>query len=405
MSFTPCLNECELGVKEPVRKYILKYISICITFLFTILSLNNVNAFAVNPNQKPNIGGNAAILMDVSNNKVLYEKNIHKKLPMASTTKILTAILAIEKGNLNSTVTVPYEASVVDGSKIYLKAGEKVKLEDLLYGLMLTSGNDAAITIAKYIGGTEKKFCDMMNEKAKQIGAMESSFMNPHGLDDPKHYTTAYDLALITSYALKNKEFRKIVSTKRWTMPWQDHDYNRVLINKNKMLYRYNDAIGVKIGYTKRTGRCLVAAAERNNLTLISVVLQNGDWWNACSEMLDYGFKNYESKCILSKCQMIKSVKVIDGVKCNVKCSNLDDCYITMVKGEKQDNSLDLKINLLKKVKAPIKQNQTLGEISVFINGKLEGMYPLSAINSVEKKQTIKNKLFKNMKRILENIL
>ena len=202
-------------------------------------------------------------VLEVNSGRLLFARNPEKKLPMASTTKILTAILVIEEDDLDEVVRIPEEAVGVEGSSIYLVAGETMTRKDLLYGLMLRSGNDCAETLAILHSGSIEKFADCMNEKAMQIGAQDSHFMNPHGLPAPQHYTTAKDLAMIAAYALRNDIFSEIVACKSYTIPDGGCGYPRLLQNKNKMLYSYSDADGVKTGYTKEAGRCLVTSATR----------------------------------------------------------------------------------------------------------------------------------------------
>ena len=206
---------------------------------------------------------------------------------MASTTKIMTAILAIEMGDLADVVTVSPRAAGVEGSSIYLERGEKLTLEDLLYGLMLRSGNDAAVAIAEHIGGTVENFANLMNRKAYQIGARNTHFVNPHGLHDDKHYTTAYDLALISAYAMENPVFRVIVSTKQKKIPWEGRNYSRVLQNKNALLWDYEGANGIKTGYTKISRRCLASAALRFGMQLVCVVLDCQPWFEDSMALLD----------------------------------------------------------------------------------------------------------------------
>ena len=230
-------------------------------------------------------------VLDVSSGEVLASGNENEKLPMASTTKILTAIVVIENMDLSKTIKVDKKAVGVEGSSIYLKEDEEIKVIDLLYGLMLRSGNDTAVALSIATAGSEEKFVQMMNEKAKSIGAKNSSFTNPHGLDDENHYTTALDLAKITAYALKNPIFKEIVSTKLHVVPETNKTETRYFQNKNKMLSSYEGAIGVKTGYTKKTGRCLVSAAERNGKILVCVVLSCPDMWQVSRNLLDECFQ------------------------------------------------------------------------------------------------------------------
>jgi D-alanyl-D-alanine carboxypeptidase (penicillin-binding protein 5/6) len=370
-----------------------KNFAILLSFFLLLLNKGYVSA-EINA-QIPAIEGKSGILIEANSNKILYEKDIHRKLAMASTTKILTAIVALEKGKPDDIVTVPYDASVVEGSQVYLESGEKQRLEDLLYALMLRSGNDAAISIAKYIGKSEKGFAKLMNKKAKEIGACESNFMNPHGLDNPDHYTTAYDLGLISSYAIKNPQFRKVVSTKRWNMPWPGNEYGRLLLNKNKMLYQYQDAIGIKTGYTKKTGRCLVSAAERDGMILVSVVLADYNWWEDSKKLLDYGFENYESKEILKSKQYNIKVAVKAGVKKFINCSNKENCKIVDKKSNINNQKYSLKAEYKKDLKAPIAKGEEIGTVKIYLNGELYKKYPLTANEDLKKKQIVVDNITK----------
>ena len=215
------------------------------------------------------------VVMEVMSGRVLHEKNPDEKLPMASTTKIVTAITVIENCDINNEIIVPESCTGVEGSSVYLKAGERYKIIDLLYGLMLRSGNDAAETLAVGVGGSREGFVKLMNETAKKAGAFDSAFKNPHGLPDKGHYTTASDLAKISCYAMKNDIFRKIVSEKTYTATELTCGEKKIWKNKNKMLFNFEGANGIKTGYTVKAGRCLVSSAIRNGMELVAVVLDS----------------------------------------------------------------------------------------------------------------------------------
>lgn len=233
----------------------------------------------------------SGVLIEASTGTVLKDENMNERCYPASTTKILTALVAIRLLPLDRVVTVDRRASGIEGSSIYLKAGQKITVEDLLYGMMLRSGNDAATALAIEACGSVEAFANIMNLTAKELGAKNSHFVNPHGLQDEEHYTTAYDLALITAAAYKCEAFRRIVSTKVRNITI---DGEKVAIaNKNKMLSLYEGANGVKTGYTTASGRCLVAAAKREGMQLISVTLNYPDMWNDSMRLLDYGFENF----------------------------------------------------------------------------------------------------------------
>lgn len=249
----------------------------------------------------PGLSAEGAALIDVTSGRILYSKNGTKKMRIASLTKTMTAIVAIEMGKLDTVVTVPPEAVGVEGSSIYLKRSEKLTLEELLYGLMLRSGNDAAVTIATHIGGSVPGFTYLMNEKAALIGMEHTNFTNPHGLDDSNmHYSTAEDMAKLSAYALRNPTFRQIVSTKVKDISWEGEEWDRRLLNKNKMLHLYNGADGVKTGYTKLAKRCLASSATRDGRQLASITLNASDDWNDSAKLLDWGFANFPLKKLVS---------------------------------------------------------------------------------------------------------
>ncbi len=234
------------------------------------------------------VSAQSAVLIEASTGKILYENNAYEKLPMASTTKIMTAVTVLENAVLTDTVTVSANAAATEGSSMYLESGEKITVLELLYGLMLSSGNDAANALAEHVSGNGADFPLLMNQIAERIGMKSSNFVTPSGLDESEHYSTAYDMAILTAYALKNDVFRKIVSTRSKTVgEGEDTHY---LVNHNKLLGRYKYCIGVKTGYTMKSGRCLVSAAEKDGVRLIAVTLNDRNDWNDHIEMLDYGF-------------------------------------------------------------------------------------------------------------------
>lgn len=238
-------------------------------------------------------GAEAAALIDVESGRILYSHNGRKKMRIASLTKIMTAIVAIEHGDLSDTVKAGINAYGVEGSSIYLKLGERMTLLHLLYGLMLRSGNDAAVAIAEHVGGSVEGFVLMMNEKAAEIGMADTTFKNPHGLDADGHLSTAEDMARLTAYALKHPVFREIVRTPFIRVPNPGEPWDRLWRNKNKMLHLYPGADGVKTGYTKAAGRCLVSSATRDGRQLAAVTLNDGNDWADHARLLDYGFSQF----------------------------------------------------------------------------------------------------------------
>jgi len=259
------------------------------------------------------VGAASAVLIEQKTGRILFEKDAFTKRRIASITKIMTAILAIESGKMNKYVKVSEQATRTEGSSIYLKPGEKILLKDLVYGLMLRSGNDAAVAIAEYVGGSVDGFVYLMNKKAKEIGMANTHFANPHGLDDHEdHYSTAYDMALLMRYAMQNKTFKKIAGTKVYRAPNPTEDWDRVWKNKNRLLTKYKYATGGKTGYTKRAKRTLVSSALKGDMSLIAVTLNDPDDWNDHISMYDNGFKNYDMAEVLPKGKIDVTNKLYD---------------------------------------------------------------------------------------------
>ena len=306
-----------------------------------------------------------ACVIDAMTGNVLYEKNAYKKHSMASTTKIMTALVALENSSLNDIVTASANAAGTEGSSIYLKPGEEITMEDLLYGLMLASGNDAAIAIAEHVGGDVETFARMMTKKAKEIGAKNTSFKNPNGLDAEGHFTTAYDLALITRYAMQNDKFKEIVSSKTKTISNGTENYKRTLTNHNKLLNQYPDCIGVKTGFTKKTGRCLVSAAEKNGFRVICVTLNAPDDWNDHKNMLNFAFDTYKAKPLIIKDMILKTIPVENGSSHRLELLADSDYYITLT-SESVLSDIKLDYKTPSKIKAPIKKGEQIGSISIY---------------------------------------
>lgn len=262
--------------------------------IFIILMLIPLNVYATE------VTASSACLMDMDSNRILYEVNPNEKRLIASVTKIMTAVVAIESGRMNEVVTVGEEVLTMYGSNIYIELNEQMTLRDLLYGLLLRSGNDAAIVIAYFIGGSEEKFVEIMNNKAKELGMNNTIYQNPHGLDEKtKNYSTSYDQALLSSYAYTLREYREITGTKKYTVSSDKKSY--IWYNRNKLLTLYEYATGGKTGYTPKAGRTLVTTASKGNLNLTAVTLNDGNEYKSHQNMYGYGFNNYENYLIISK--------------------------------------------------------------------------------------------------------
>lgn len=329
------------------------------------------------------ISAKSYILMEQSTKSVILEKNSNLKMKPASTTKILTAICAIENSRLSDLVKISKNAAYQEGSSIYLKPGDELLMEDLIYGLMLSSGNDAAVAIAEHISEDIGKFSFVMNNKAKDIGALNSNFVNPNGLDDDNHYVTAYDLALITSYALSNDLFLNIVSSREKVI-CDKAGTKKYLSNHNKMLYLYDGCIGVKTGFTKKSGRTLVTAAERDGVRLVAVTLNAPDDWDDHKKLLDEGFSKVRKKKIIDKNTVIENIPVKKGIKTHLPISCEEEYYGVELDGSDSDYDVIFKYNRLK---APVNKGDTAGEAYVYKNGKEVFKTRLITLEGTERKK------------------
>ena len=342
---------------------------------FALLFLYNGSAVA----EGTDGSSRSSILIEAKTGRVLYEQNAHEPLPMASTTKIMTALVALENGNVHDLVTAGKNAFGVPGTSIYLSLGEQLPLLDMLYGLMLASGNDAAVAIAEHIGGDMDSFCRMMNERAAAIGCENTVFASPHGLPADNHHTTARDLALIAREAMQNPTFREIVSTQRASIPWAGHDYDRILNNKNRLLSEYPGAIGVKTGYTKAAGRCLVFAAKRDGLELIGVVLNCPDWFREAEALLDKGFDSWQMVSLLSAGETVRTVPVKNGVSNAVRVIASSDVAGPV----RLDAWPDLVLELPDSLEAGFSRGQTVGVAKLMDAGQTLITVPLVTAEAV----------------------
>jgi len=337
------------------------------------------------------VSAHSAAVIDVHTGRILYEKNGDDRMLVASLTKIITAIVAIESGvDLDSVVTVSNRAAGKEGSSIYLKVGEKQKLKDLLYAVMLRSGNDAATAVAEHVGKTEAKFVEMMNAKVAELGLTGTHFANPHGLDAKDHYSTSHDMAVLTAYALRNETFAEIVKTKVKSIPMGGESWDRKMYNKNKMLARYAGADGVKTGYTKAAGRCLASSATKDGRQVAVLTLDASNDWNDHARLLDYGFQSYQNEAVAKESEVVKSVPVTDGLVPQVDV-RVGHEFRYPVRGDEKDK-LRHEIVLDEQLEAPITAGQKVGEMKIYFGDKMVGMVPLVAASDVGE-QTFWNKL------------
>ena len=376
------------------KRYILFFCIIALFLLSHTVFANNENTEEVNIDniQKelvetssdisklPTINSRAAIIIDRKSKIILYGKNEKEKRKMASTTKIMTATIVLENSNINDIVEVSKKSAGTGGSRLGLKTGDKISVHDLLYGLMLCSGNDAAVALAEHVGGSIEGFADLMNKKAQELNLINTHFVTPHGLDNDDHYTTAYELAILTDYALKNKVFAQIVNTKNYTVTINGNSKN--LSNTNELLGTLNGVYGVKTGFTNGANRCLVTACKRNDLDIICIVL-GADTKKFRTQdsikLIEYTFNNYQhinikkiidSKFENWKLKNLSKFTIKKGIpnKIELSLSNIENEIIPIRNNEV--NAINIEINCNKELEAPIKENKKIGELTVNINNK-----------------------------------
>ena len=347
------------------------------------------------------VSAKSAVVINGDNGEIIYSKNADQKMPMASTTKIMTGLLLCEYGNFEREITVTTEMLRVEGSSMGLLAGDKVTLHDLLYGLMLASGNDAANVIAFTVGGSLDGFVKMMNDKAKELGLKNTSFETPSGLDGENHYTTSFELAILTRHAMQNEDFAKAVSCESAALNYGNPPYRRTLNNHNKLLKMYDSAVGVKTGFTKKSGRCLVSAARKDGKYVIAVTLNAPSDWQDHKLLLDYGLSSIKQTHCSPPFESY-NIPVVNGVKQSLTVKTTD--YVV--------NSLDTenitcKVFLPQFLYAPVKMGDTVGSVVYYQNGKILASVPIKAESNIQLCYSEKNFLtsfFNNIKSILVNI-
>ncbi|MHB8986651.1 MAG: D-alanyl-D-alanine carboxypeptidase family protein [Eubacteriales bacterium] len=326
----------------------------------------------------PVVTADAAVLLDAGTGQVLFAKNAYQRRPPASTTKIMTALLALEGGDLRQVVEVSRNAASVGESSINLWAGEKISLEDLVYGAMLESGNDACVAISEQIAGTEANFIAQMNQKAKLLGARDTNFKNTNGLPAAGHFSTAYDLAAIARYALTNKLFASIVSTKERAI---GIEYRRRAMNTNGLLWSYPGADGVKTGTTNEAGQCLVASATKDGRRLISTVLHSGNRYGDSAKLLDFGFKEFEYVKAVGKGEPFCYLPVNKGDQPVIPVVAEGDICAAVLLG--RSDLVKKTARLVQDLDAPVARGQVVGEVEVSVDGSLAGKIALISDSDV----------------------
>lgn len=375
--------------------------NVSLFFVLIGLIISSINPVEASDGGRVEVLSKAAILIDENSGRVLYQKSADLRMSPASLTKIMTALLVIEDGDLDKRVRVSERAAETGESSIWLEAGEVLTRRELLYALMLSSANDAAVALAESVAGDEEDFVAMMNRRARELGLKNTHFSNPHGLEAAGHYTTARDLAFLTRYAMTNPVFSEIVATKAAVIPWEGHPWKRQLFNKNRLLFRYEGAIGVKTGYTKRAGNCLVGAARRGNLSLIVVVLNSPQVYEDAEKLLDYGFLHFQGYPLKVKKDLLQ-VDVCGGSSRRVALRPENDIVVAVALSEKK--RLSYSIFLPKAVRAPVKRGEVIGSLRILLKGEEVGRINLLASSDVEAKTTFWMRLLAAVKFLFHKL-
>ncbi|WP_455718668.1 D-alanyl-D-alanine carboxypeptidase family protein, partial [Anaerosporobacter sp.] len=335
------------------------------------------------------LNARAACLMDASTNRVLYGKKVDTEMPMASTTKIMTLIVTLENANLDDVVTVSKNAARQPDVQLNMQTGDQFKLGDLLYSLMLESHNDTAVAIAEHVGGSVDGFAQMMNEKARELGCTHTNFVTPNGLDSSteEHYTTARELGIIASYAIKNNQFLEITNTPNWTFKELTKGTTYSVTNRDRFLYLYDGAIGIKTGFTNKAGYCFVGAVEKDCRTFVSVVLASG-WppnknykWSDTTKLMDYGTKNYQLQEIFDDTKLYEPIFVRKGKEC---CADLY-CEGSLQMLLSNQDEIKVVYEIEKEVEAPVAPDQQVGVARYYVNNELVKTFPIKTSTGIEK--------------------
>ena len=347
--------------------------------------------------EEADVDSRIALIYDRASGKILYEKNGNKQTPMASTTKIMTAIVVLENANLKDVVTIDSKAAGIGGSRLGLKKNDKITVNDLLYGLMLRSGNDAAVALANYVGGSVEGFAQMMNEKAKEMGLTNSHFIVPHGLDNDGHYTTAYELAKMADYALKIDKFKQIVGTQNTTI--YINGYAKAINNTNKLLGSVSGVYGVKTGFTNGAGRCLVTACKRDDLDIVTVIIGADTTKQRTADtikLINYAYNNFEviniKEIVEEKFEQWKAINqsriyVNKGIKNNVELLLEDMPFENMAIKKNNKDKIDVEVNSIFYLEAPVAKNQVIANMKITINGETLEILEVYSKEEIRKKE------------------
>lgn len=364
----------------------MKRVIICLIIVSFFLFPTTANA----------VSAESYILIDADSGEALYEHNADDKMLIASTTKIMTALVTLEQAELSEAVEITYEAANVEGSSMYLEEGDTKTIEELLYGMMLVSGNDAATAIACYVAGSEAEFAELMNDKARELGLTNTSFTNPHGLDHENHYSTARDMAIIMAAAMENEDFVRINSTKNITID------ELTYTNHNKLLWNCEGVIGGKTGYTMAAGRTLVTCCERNGMRLICVTLNDADDWIDHTTMYDEAFSKYKAVDIIDESAVYAMMPVITG-ESFVEVPVSAEESVTVLVGI--NDSVETSAELPRFAYADVSEGEPCGSLTWTVNGKEEGSVDLVYTESVQRIEPEEKSIFEKVKEFFQGII
>lgn len=382
----------------------------------SILLSSTVVGFSLVPNNDITITSESGVLIDFDSGDVLFEKNAHKPMYPASTTKVMTAILALENTNLDDKVIIDKETPFTDGSRMYVKEDEVFTVEQLLHALMINSANDSAVALAKHISGSVEEFANLMNKRAKELGALNTNFTNPHGLPDKEHVTTSYDLAMIAKYAMTIPKFTEIVKTVRYQIPetektneiryfqnrnrllWGTGPSNKMDYNGKRVDIKYDIVDGIKTGYTTEAQQCLVSTATKDNRRVISVVLKaiRTNVYSDSRKLIEYGFDNFTVMNLVNSGVVLKTVDVENGVEDTLDLIT-QGSISKIVQKDYTESDIKKAIEINPEIKAPINKGEVLGKVSYSLNGEVIGETNLIAREFIDEKQ-----IYKVVKKIKE---
>ena len=354
-----------------MKKTVILLTTLCLCF----------HLFTVSLCAAPSVSARSAVVIDAKTGKILFEQDAHTRRGMASTTKIMTALVTLEHLDEKTVISVDPRACGIEGSSVYLTPGEKITVETLLYALMLQSANDAAAALAYAVAGGIEEFAALMNQKADTLGLLATHFENPHGLDGETHYTTAYELARIAAAALKNERFATIVATEKKAVPLHNGTATRLLVNHNRLLREHPDIIGVKTGFTKKCGRTLVSAAEKNGVRLICVTLNDPNDWEDHRNLLDYGFSLYEEVSLAQADEFSYDIPVCDGKSSSLTVSNTESLTLWLPATRAKITAVT---ELPRFLYPGIHKGDAIGQVVFYCDGQKLGAVTLYAKQSVE---------------------